>query len=466
MSRAKAALNALPPKAGDDFEYASDDWSEDLAEVGPSSINDDPDWLFASTIQHGEVENELLTQYNQAKDALQAEDTVQKHLVQQYMSSLKLQKLQLLQIKRDTDDLQETIDTAKDRINEHIERVLPEHTAMIDNQQVQTKLLQQLLQANPRVQEVTATKGELTKGEQAVNLLEQSHKYIQALEQVSVRMPKDVATIASRLEELQKQLKEPTSQALTTPQLSQQIASQSADNKKGEKITQAQGVPSTEGENMASSKGEPVSISQEDSIASRLASLPQSSQTHIPPISATIRQVLTPTFYQGEPSFIHEFKSSIQPAPPSPPKDNGKNKINPLFPQPKPDETKVSGAQIKKVKESKDFGLRSSRAIIKRNGYEICICASHPYFTKAKAEELARMEQEGLVFPQMPNEDYNEENAARLADELGRELEEELLREAKEEAAKVKRKGKPKTKTVGRKPRTKQKANRPVSPVL
>ena len=64
------------------------------------------------------------------------------------------------------------------------------------------------------------------------------------------------------------------------------------------------------------------------------------------------------------------------------------------FPLPKPDEDKVLGANIKKLKETKDIVERMKMAIIFREGKSICVMQGHPKFSKAKREETKRLKKE------------------------------------------------------------------------
>lgn len=89
------------------------------------------------------------------------------------------------------------------------------------------------------------------------------------------------------------------------------------------------------------------------------------SQTSAPTISTTILKVLTPaivapTFYDAEPSYVKEFEPSIKTRAYSPPKANGKNKLQLDLPFPKNDEEKLMGKQIKEFKE---FSIKFAQEI-------------------------------------------------------------------------------------------------------
>lgn len=182
-----------------------------------------------------------------------------------------------------------------------------------------------------------------------------------------------------------------------------------------------------------------------------------STQSSAPTISTTILKVLTPeivapTFYDAEPSNVKEFEPYIRTRAYSPPKANGKNKLQLDFPFPKDDDEKQMGKTIKEFKEKTNKSVRDWMAVKIRNEKVLNISNSHPRFVEAKREETSKLLRE--AHPSEENQYENsDEKQARLAQELMDEVEDEM-REPEEV---------PKSKT---KRRVKSNARRHVSPEI
>ncbi|KAK1372213.1 hypothetical protein POM88_028406 [Heracleum sosnowskyi] len=101
------------------------------------------------------------------------------------------------------------------------------------------------------------------------------------------------------------------------------------------------------------------------------------------------------------------FQRSLSPKSPAKPK--GKNIARTVYPSPYPDEIKILGQLIIKCKESNDPEVRKQRAIVYRNGQEICIWAGHPNFAEAKAEESERAAMQALAVAQSLDEEERQQ---------------------------------------------------------
>ncbi|KAK1399426.1 hypothetical protein POM88_009289 [Heracleum sosnowskyi] len=101
-------------------------------------------------------------------------------------------------------------------------------------------------------------------------------------------------------------------------------------------------------------------------------------------------------------------------SPKSPAKPKGKNTERTFYPAPYPDELKLLGLLITKSKESNDYEVRKQRAIVYRNGQQICVWAGHPNFAEAKAEESERAAMQALAVAQsLDEEERQQEEKAR-----------------------------------------------------
>lgn len=136
MTRAHAAIKGLPPVA----EGTSSAHPESPPKVSISDSEDDaileadedmPDWLYANSILPGELEGELVKQFDAQKTKASYTDPMIQTVVNTFIESLKLQKLQLLQHNRLHTELKVEVDSAKDKIVRHLQSILPEHDMLL-----------------------------------------------------------------------------------------------------------------------------------------------------------------------------------------------------------------------------------------------------------------------------------------------------------------------------------------------
>ncbi|KAK1397852.1 hypothetical protein POM88_007715 [Heracleum sosnowskyi] len=79
-----------------------------------------------------------------------------------------------------------------------------------------------------------------------------------------------------------------------------------------------------------------------------------------------------------------------------------------------PNEHKLLGLLITKSKESNNYEIRKQRAIVYRNGQQICVWAGHPNFAEAKAEESERAAMQALAVAQaLDEEERKQEESTR-----------------------------------------------------
>ena len=101
LQRAKDAMGALPPGAGDDFSYDDDsDGHEDGGEggdEGPSTSGSTPSRLFSTISSMGDFNLVILREYQKAANEFETASPDRKLILSQFMASLQLQKLQFLQ---------------------------------------------------------------------------------------------------------------------------------------------------------------------------------------------------------------------------------------------------------------------------------------------------------------------------------------------------------------------------------
>jgi len=120
---------------------------------------------------------------------------------------------------------------------------------------------------------------------------------------------------------------------------------------------------------------------------------------------------------RGQTSCIRDVEqATIQRSlsPKSPAKPKGKNIARTFYPAPYPDEHKLLGLLITKSKESNDYEIRKQRAIVYRNGQQICVWAGHPNFAEAKAEESERAAMQALAVAQaLDEEERKQEESTR-----------------------------------------------------
>ncbi|KAK1356232.1 hypothetical protein POM88_049488 [Heracleum sosnowskyi] len=183
MMRGKETASNLPPGAGDDFEYDADfeemEENSDGAE-GPSTSGSTLGWLFDNEAKFDAINMVILKEYQKASTEFQLANPSKQPILSKFMTNLQLQKMQLLHHRTETYEVKERIDNVKDNINKRIDTAFPlttirtiqrrvgeENTLskrveslskrvdkmeekmdlFLEQQKLQTQLLQQLLQA-------------------------------------------------------------------------------------------------------------------------------------------------------------------------------------------------------------------------------------------------------------------------------------------------------------------------------
>ncbi|KAK1383848.1 hypothetical protein POM88_021583 [Heracleum sosnowskyi] len=432
MQRAKDALTNLPPgaAASGDFEFSDDEdsYGDNLqvattSQTGTSVVPPTPNWL--SQDMHGRcnLDAAITRQYNEAYLAHESVEARDKKFYKAIMDSLEIQRLQMLQTRIEATEIKDSISNLRDATDRRLDEKLPLHTV---------SKMSRFFTKEPEVSS--------------------------SLKTLSSRVDKVEATLSHMQKEQEKQ----------TSLLTQLLAAQGIpiisldDNKKGEKTKELEiqitkvlvpaislpEEPLTMGE-FGKKKKDGIDLIQEASMRMRLA---EQIKDHWSNIEARVKKIVgttkdsnpstdqpstnamvlvstewepqTNSFYKVEPllhgvtqgprkekgqtSCIRDVEQATLQrslSPKSPAKPKGKNIARTFYPIPYPDELKLLGLLITKSKESNDYEIRKQRAIVYRNGQEICVWAGHPNFAEAKAEESERATMQALVVAQSLDEE-------------------------------------------------------------
>ncbi|KAK1369879.1 hypothetical protein POM88_035971 [Heracleum sosnowskyi] len=365
MSRAKEAIQNLPPGAGEDFSFYEDSDDSENGEGGdvdPSTLQEMPTWLFSNSYVHNDTQAVIFRNYRRAFGEAQTSNSQHAPTVQNFVASLQLYQAHILQQQANTDDIKNHLDGVKDALARRIDVVAP-----------------------PTSQRCKQDK-----------------------------LVKDVDVLTERMDKMEKQMDTFLANQNLQTQLLQRLLQSTVvtqtldDNKKGENSSKGesalvvfttQGVPSSQGESpqiianpskfqltkVVSPRAEDVQVflnSEKLIKESIFQAVTSSTSSH--PVHTTILKVLTPdtivvqSNYDAEHSSVKEFEPFFSGRTGSPPKHHGKNKLDVDFPLPKPDENKVLATHIMDLNNSKDVKLRQGLAVIYRNGKELHITSSHP----------------------------------------------------------------------------------------
>ncbi|KAK1388301.1 hypothetical protein POM88_016479 [Heracleum sosnowskyi] len=432
MQRAKDALTNLPPRAAasGDFEFSDDEdsFGDNLqvattTQTGTSVVPPTPNWL--SQDMHGRcnLDVAITRQYNEAYLAHESAEARDKKFYKAIMDSLEIQRLQMLQTRIEATEIKDSISNHRDATDRRLDEMLPLHTV---------SKMSRFFTKEPEVSS--------------------------SLKTLSSRVDKVEATLSHMQKEQEKQ----------TSLLTQLLAAQGIpiisldDNKKGEKTKELEiqitkvlvpaislpEEPLAMGE-FGKKKKDGIDLIQEASMRMRLA---EQIKDHWSNIEARVKKIVgttkdsnpstdqpstnamvlvstewephTNSFYKVEPllhgvtqgprkekgqtSCIRDVEQATLQrslSPKSPAKPKGKNIARIFYPAPYPDELKLLGLLITKSKESNDYEIRKQRAIVYRNGQEICVWAGHPNFAEDKAEESERAAMQALAVAQSLDEE-------------------------------------------------------------
>ena len=475
LQRAKDSLAALPSNAeSEEFE------SEDSQSTRDESVSGIPDFLFNTKTPYSDFNVEIMRQYQSARAEHQSADPQRKVVLQHVMASLKLQKMQMLIHRSSFEEVKTQVRDVKIDLDSRLEQLAPTATQKVlqkrfikedslaksvqqlttrvekmesqmeqflHHQTLQTQLLEKLVAAPTPTQTLDANK----KGEKVVEAVATTSQIKISERGEAASKGEQQPTIVVNPQEFIVKASPSKSKALPVALFEEFDLSNMSEEEKLARIEALQKMKEESNERIMRS---------ERLINASIVSNLFSSQTSAPTISTTILKLLTqelvaPTFYDAEPSCVKEFEPFIKTRAYSPPKANGKNKLQLDFPFPKNEEEKLMGKKIKEFKENNNKSVRDWVAVIFRNGKVLHISNSHPRFVEAKREETSRLLREAHPGTEFLNEN-SEEKQARLAQELMDEMDREE-REPEELPKPVKRKG-------GSKPRLKKRTKRPFSP--
>ncbi|KAK1356236.1 hypothetical protein POM88_049492 [Heracleum sosnowskyi] len=318
MSRAKEAIQNLPPGAGEDFSYdedSDDSESGEGGDEGPSTLQEIPTWLFSNSYDHNATKSVILRNHQRACDEAKTSNSQYATSVQNFVASLQLHQAHILQQRASTDDIKNHLDGVKDALARRIDVVAPSTSQRCK----QDKLV------------------------------------------------KDVAALTGRMDKMEKQMDTFLADQNLQTQLLQQLLQSTAvtqtldDNKKGENsskgesalVVTTQGEPSSQGESpqiianpsefqltkVVSPRPEDVQIffnSEKMIKESIFQAVTSSTSSH--PVHTTIMKVLTPdtivlqSNFDVEHSSVTEFEPLFSGRTGSLPKHHGKNKLEMDFP--------------------------------------------------------------------------------------------------------------------------------------
>ncbi|KAK1369350.1 hypothetical protein POM88_035442 [Heracleum sosnowskyi] len=128
MSRAKKAIQNLPPGAGEDFNYDEDNDDSEGGEgedEGPSTLQEMPTWLFSNSYVHNDTKAVILRNYQRALGEAQASNPQYATTVQNFVESLQLHQAHILQQRANTDDIKNHLDGVNDALARRIDVVAP-----------------------------------------------------------------------------------------------------------------------------------------------------------------------------------------------------------------------------------------------------------------------------------------------------------------------------------------------------
>ncbi|KAL8148136.1 hypothetical protein AgCh_005473 [Apium graveolens] len=403
LIRDKVAVNRLPSQAGEPSEEfgvnSNDDDSNSLNESmnlggveGPSSAPALPEWALAKSPTPGEFGVTLVRQVMTIQKAFQeTQDAGTKAILQAHLESLHLLQLQHYQQNLSVDELKQDIADLKSYNAEKLDSVIPYGT------------MQDLL-------------GRMRKTSDADKRLARLEDRVQIIEDSMVTILQNQQTQTNLLMQLAK------AQGLT-PTLD--------DNKKGENKGEGEGEPSTTVQISqvlvpVITNSPPIQVKGKldgiDLIQIAAAELQVKEQRK--KIDEKMQLIFGSTTSQSQSvkhntkveSIIMELKpvgrhkdgetssKDLQPMVLKPNnsfnKDSTKNPLSLAqmkgvdFPLPKPDEDKLLGRSIIKLKENMDEAVRRNMAVIFREGKSIYVMQGHPKFSIAKREETKRLKEE------------------------------------------------------------------------
>ncbi|KAK1401887.1 hypothetical protein POM88_001492 [Heracleum sosnowskyi] len=445
MQRAKDALTNLSPGAAvsGEFDFSDDEDSfgdnqvATTSQTGTSVVPPTPNWLSQDLQGRISLDAAITRQYNEAYLAHESANANDKKFYKAIMDSLEIQRLQMMQTRIEAREIKDLISNLKDANDRRLDEKLPLLTVSKMNRffTKEPEVATSLKTLSSRVDKVEATLSQMQKEQEKQTQLLAQLVAAQGLPVISL----DDNKKGEKSKELDIQITKVMVPAISLPKeplamgesgkakldsidliqqasMKLQLAEQIKDHwsRIDERVKKLAGTAKS-----SNPSTDQASSTEPSTNAMVLASTEWEPQTNsfykIEPLLHGVTQGSRKE--KGQTSCIRDVeKATLQRSlsPKSPAKPKGKNTERTFYPAPYPDEHKLLGLLITKSKESNDYEIRKQRAIVYRNGQQICVWAGHPNFAEAKAEESERAAMQALAVAQsLDEEERQQEEKAR-----------------------------------------------------
>ncbi|KAK1395309.1 hypothetical protein POM88_014365 [Heracleum sosnowskyi] len=440
MQRAKDALTNLPPgaEASGDFDFSDneDSFGDTLqvattTQTGTSVVPPTPNWLSQDMHGRSNLDAAITRQYKEAYLAHESAGARDKKFYKAIMDSLEIQRLQMLQTRIEATEIKDSISNLRDANDRRLDEKLPLLTVSRMNRffSKEPEVDSSLKTLSSRVDKVEATLSQMQKEQEKQTQLLAQLVAAQGLPAISF----DDNKKGEKSKELDIQITKVMVPAISLPKEPLAMGELGKQQKDGidliqeasmrmrlaEQIKEHWSNIEAKFKKITEDKDSNPSTEQPSTNAMALASTEWEPQTnsfyHQEPLLHGVTQ--GPRKEKGQTSCIRDVEqTTIQRSlsPKSPAKPKGKNIARTFYPAPYPDEHKLLGLLITKSKESNDYEIRKQRAIVYRNGQQICVWAGHPNFAEAKAEESERATMQALAVAQaLDEEERKQEESTR-----------------------------------------------------
>ncbi|KAK1381170.1 hypothetical protein POM88_027914 [Heracleum sosnowskyi] len=369
----------------------------------------------------------ITRQYNEAYLAHESANANDKKFYKAVLDSLEIQRLQMMQTKVEAREIKDSISNLKDATDRRLDEKLPLLTVSKMNRffSKEPEVATSLKTLSSRVDKVEATLSQMQKEQEKQTQLLAQLVAAQGLPVISF----DDNKKGEKTKELDIQITKVMVPAISLPQ--EPLAMRESAKKKMDGIDLIQeasmrlrlseqikdhwsNIEARVKKIAGTAKNSHSSTNQASSTAPSTNAMvlvstewePQTNSFYeVKPLLHGVTQ--GPRKEKGQTSCIRDVAQATQRSlsPKSPAKPKGKNIARTFYPPPFPDELKVLSELIKKCKESNVPEIRKQRAIVYRNGQEICVWAGHPNFAEAKAEESERAAMQALAVAQSLDEE-------------------------------------------------------------
>ncbi|KAK1373001.1 hypothetical protein POM88_029194 [Heracleum sosnowskyi] len=429
MQRAKDALTNLPSgaAASGEFEFsdAEDSYGDNLqvattSQTGTSVVPPTPGWLSHGMHGRATLDAAISRQYNEAYLAHESANARDKKFYKAIMDSLEIQRLQMMQTRIEATEIKDSISNFRDANYRMMDEKLPLLTMSKMNRffSKEPEVATSLKTLSSRVDKVEATLSQMQKEQEKQTQLLAQLVAAQGLPVVSL----DDNKKGEKSQELTIQITKVLVPTITLPQEPLAMGEFGKKNKDGIDLIQE-----------ASMRIQLAAQIKDhwSNIEARFKKITESSKTDQPSTNAMVTAQVEPQFKssyaiepllhgviqgprkeKGQTSCIRDVEEATLQrslSPKSPAKPKGKNIARTFYPAPYPDELKLLGLLITKSKESNNHEIRKQRAIVYRNGQQICVWAGHPNFAEAKAEESERAAMQALAVAQALDEEERQQ---------------------------------------------------------